>query len=313
MLARRPNRQRWGVTPADPSWCYSPRGSLPLDRPRILGVINLTPDSFSDGGRTETPADAVRLASKLIADGADMLDIGGESTRPGAQRVDAAEQIRRTEPAIRAIRAAGGVLGAVPISIDTTLTGVARAALDAGADAINDVSAGREDDDLFPLAAERGAGLILMHRAAPPGVDSYSDRYASSPRYSDVVAEVGAFLRARADGAIAAGIDRAAIVLDPGLGFGKSVEQNVELVRRTYELVRLGFPVLSAASRKSFVGRVSLERDSAPSERLAGSIAFSVAHFAAGARLFRVHDVREQAEALRAAHALGMNETARGA
>lgn len=161
---------------------------------------------------------------------------------------------------------------------------------------------------MFALAAERGAGMVLMHRRAPPPEDSYSDRYQRVPDYRDVVEEVGAFLVGRVAAALRAGVAREAIVLDPGLGFGKSVEQNLELIARTGELEALGCPILSAASRKSFVGRISLGRDSTPEERLAGSLAASVAHWRAGARLFRVHDPGPQGQALRVAASLTRGE-----
>lgn len=289
------------------AWRVSLRCTLTLDRPRVMAILNVTPDSFSDGGTLTTSDAALAAAEQAVVDGADMLDIGGESTRPGAARVTAKEQMSRVLPAIRAIRAR---LAAVPISIDTTLADVARAALDEGADAINDVSAGQEDSAMLTLAAERGAGMILMHRLRPPGEDSFSDRYVEAPKYSDVVSDVSAFLSARADAARAAGVARGAIVVDPGLGFGKSVEQNLAIIRGTPRLCALGYPVLSAASRKSFVGRVALERESKPNERLAGSLAVTVAHYVAGARLFRVHDVRPQVEALRAISALQFPNTA---
>lgn len=285
-------------------WRVGPKLQITLDRPRLLGILNVTPDSFSDGGLYIDPSDAVAAAAAMVEAGADIIDIGGESTRPGAGRIPAEEQIRRVVSVIRSIRAAAGPLSATPISVDTTLAAVARAALDAGANAINDVSAGTEDPEILRLAAERSAGLILMHRLTTPDRDSYSDQYERPPQYGDVVAEVRSYLAARAAAAERAGVAREAIVIDPGLGFGKTVEQNLELVRRTGELASLGYPVLSAASRKSFTGRaMGLER-SAPGERLLGSIAISVAHYLAGARLFRVHDVAEQRAALLAAAAV---------
>jgi dihydropteroate synthase len=260
-----------------------------------MAILNVTPDSFYAGSRAPTLESALRA----IADGAAVLDIGPESTRPGAQPVPAQEQIRRAVPLIEAIRAENS---RVAISIDTTSADVARAALDAGADAINDVSAARDDPSMFSLAAERACGIVLMHRLAPPANDRYSDQYThAQPGYADVVAEVGDFLRLRADAAMAAGVSRESIVLDPGLGFGKTVDQNLELIRRTPELAALGFPILSGLSRKSFVGRVSLGRDSTPDERLPGTLKLSAAHLLAGASVLRVHDVREHAEVLRAA------------
>ena len=286
------------------TWTLSPSRSIALDRPRLIGILNLTPDSFSDGGSYPTPDHAVQAAAHMLEHGADAIDVGGESTRPGARAVPDAEQIARVTPFLRALRRSRGPVGRVPVTIDTTRAPVAAAALDAGADAINDISAGRDDPEMFALAAARRTGIVLMHRLRTPDRDAYSDRYARAPIQGDVLAEVGGFLRERTRAAVAAGVDPGGIVIDPGLGFGKSVEQNLELVRRTGELAALGRPVLSGASRKSFVGRVSLERDSTPAERLVGTLAISVAHLHAGARLFRVHDVREHAQALRTAWAI---------
>jgi dihydropteroate synthase len=278
---------------------------LTLGPPRLMAILNVTPDSFSDGGRLPTVDDGLAAAAQAVRDGADMLDIGGESTRPGAARVEPDEQTRRVIPLVRAIRGATGPVGSVPISVDTTHESVASAAIDAGADAVNDVSAGAESDDAtLRLAAARGAGLVLMHRATDPTRDRFSDQYRKAPIDGDIVAAVGGFLRAASSRALAAGCSPESLVLDPGLGFGKTVEQNVELVRRTGELLAIGHPILSGVSRKSFVGRVSLGRDSQPSERLAGTLSFSVMHLLAGASIFRVHDVSEHAGALRAAACL---------
>jgi len=191
----------------------------------------------------------------------------------------------------------------VLISVDTTRAPVARAALDAGADAVNDVSGATEDDAMLALCASRRAGLILMHRLTTPDRDSYSDEYEREPDYGDVIEAVRAHLADRAAAAVAAGLARDSILLDPGLGFGKGVADNLELVRRTGVFTRLGFGVLSGISRKSFVGRVSAPQgeDLVPADRLPGSLALSVLHLAAGARVFRVHDVPEHARALRAA------------
>jgi dihydropteroate synthase len=285
-------------------WAFAPGRVLSLDRPRILAILNVTPDSFADGGQLPTPDSAADAAERAVADGADALDIGGESTRPGAAAVGEAEQIRRVVPAIRAIRARG--VG-VPITVDTTKAPVAAAALDAGADAINDVSAGTDDPAMLPLAGQRRCGLILMHRLAPPRLDRYSDQYAraSAPDYpGGVVESVRRFLVDRAHAAAAAGVDPAGMLLDPGLGFGKTVEQNLELLSATPTLARLGFGIVSALSRKSFVGRVALARDSTPTERLPGTLGLSAMHLAAGARVFRVHDVAPHAQALAAAWAV---------
>ena len=234
-----------------------------------------------------------------------MLDIGGESTRPGAERISAEAQIARVVPVIEAIRTQ---LPEIAISVDTTLAPVARRAIEAGADAINDVSGAEEDDAMLDVASSTGAGLILMHRLAPPDRDAFSDQYDSAPRYEDVAETVRTYLADRAELAQRAGVGKSSIVVDPGLGFGKSVEQNLELIRRTNELCALGYPVMSAASRKSFVGRVGLERASDPSERLGGSVAVTMLHALAGARLFRVHDVSEHAQALRVFSAIGTSD-----
>lgn len=281
-------------------WRASSLRSLVPDEPGIMAILNVTPDSFADGGRFASPEEAAGAAHRAAEEGAAAIDVGGESTRPGAQRVPAAEQTRRVVPVIELIRRAGPAAGLV-ITVDTTSAEVARAALDAGADAVNDVSAGLDDAEMLLLCARRGAGIILMHRLLPPAADRYSDRYDAQPRYEDVVAEVVRFLGERAAAALAAGVAPESLVVDPGLGFGKSVAQNMELIERTREIAAMGYPVLSGLSRKSFVGRVSLGRDSMPSERLAGTLALSTLHMRSGARLFRVHDVREHAAALRAA------------
>ncbi len=284
------------------AWQLAHGLSLDLTEPRIVAILNITPDSFSDGGDYNTPAQAIERAMRCADEGADVLEVGGESTRPGAQRIGASEQIDRVLPVIEAIRRE---LPEMPISVDTTLGEVARRAIEAGAHIINDVSAGEEDDALLALAAQTGAGLVLMHRLRPPGEDAFSDRYTQTPTYGDVVKDVRAYLEKRLSAAIAAGVREEAVVLDPGLGFGKSVEQNLELIRRTGELCSIGRAVMSAASRKSFVGRAGLGRESDPSERLGASVAATVLHAQAGARLFRVHDVSAHAQALRIVRALG--------
>jgi dihydropteroate synthase len=286
--------------PADASrWRYAPRGTLRLDEPRVMAILNVTPDSFSDGGTLATPAHAVEAARRAVAQGAEVLDIGGESTRPGAERVPAPSQIDRVVPALRAIRAA---LGPGPIiTVDTTRAEVALAALDSGADAVNDVSAGLEDPGMLELVAQRACGLILMHRLAPPTHDRYSDEYARAPAYADVVGEVARWLGDRLAAARAAGIDPARTLLDPGLGFGKDVAQNLALIEGTPRLLELGRPILSGLSRKRFVARASgLSADSPPASRLPGTIALSVLHAQRGARLLRVHDVGPVREALAA-------------
>jgi dihydropteroate synthase len=289
--------------------------SLTLDHPRIIAILNLTPDSFFDGGAVgdpaQDPAPAVAAAARAVADGADILDLGAESTRPGAAAVAADLQSARLLPVIRAIRAAPDhSLATIPISIDTTRAAVAQACLDAGADIINDVSGGTDDAEMLGVMAKSKCGVILMHRLVPPAQDKYSDQYASAPRYGDVVEEVGAYLAQRVRAALHASVRAESILIDPGLGFGKSVDDNLALICGTPRLLacaRQAGPVagvLSALSRKSFVGRISLGRDSEPHERLPGTLALSRQHFTLGARVFRVHDVKEHVQTLRAGQAM---------
>lgn len=287
-------------------WNVGSNRIVTLDRPVLMGILNVTPDSFSDGGRFDSVESATQRAMEMIEQGASIIDVGGESTRPGAERIAVDEQLHRTVDVIKSIRAQSDV----SISIDTTRYAVAEAALDAGADIINDQSAGREDPEMFALAMARQCGLILMHRLRPPDVDQFSDQYQREPRYDDVVVTVRDFLDERLRAALDAGVEREAIVLDPGLGFGKTVEQNYELIRRTDELLALGRPVLSAASRKSFIGKVTGVTE--PAQRVIGSTAVSVAHYLTGVRLFRVHDVAAHAEALAVAAAMARGVTGGG-
>jgi dihydropteroate synthase len=279
-------------------WTASNDRIVSLDPFAIMGVVNATPDSFSDGGQFGDAEQAAQHALQLVDEGATIIDVGGESTRPGASRVDAEEQVRRVVPVIARIRARSNVA----ITVDTTLAAVAEAALEAGADAVNDVSAGCEDPTMLALVARKGAGIVLMHRLAAPGDDQFSDRYAEPPIYDDVVREVASFLLMRAELAMAAGVAREAIALDPGLGFGKSVSQNYELLARTSELAALGFPVLVGASRKSFLGAVTGRND--PEQRIVGSVVAAVAAYGGGARIVRAHDVGAHREALLVAHAV---------
>ena len=280
------------TTPPRARWRLTPDRALPLDGPVLMGVCNVTPDSFSDGGLHASPEDAVATALRLVEEGAAIIDVGGESTRPGAERVAGTLQQERVLPVIEGIRA----LSDVPISIDTTRCSVAAAALDAGADLVNDVSAGEEDPGMLPLVAERGCGIVLMHRHVPPRDDEWSHRRETPVITGDVVEVVRAFLAKRITAAVASGINPEAIVIDPGLGFGKTVAQNYELVHRTGVLKALGRPVLSGASRKSFLGAVTGQPE--PADRTAGSVALSVAHRLAGADIFRVHDVAMHRAAL---------------
>jgi dihydropteroate synthase len=255
---------------------------------KVMGVINMTPDSFSDGGRFGDLSAAIVQARRMIADGADMLDIGGESTRPGAEAVDEALEIERAVPLIRAIRGES----AIPISVDTMKPAVARAAVEAGATIWNDVTALRHAPESLATAAELGCEVVLMHMQGEPG------SMQAKPRYDDVVAEVAEFLAARAQAAMAAGVARERIWLDPGIGFGKHmIRHNLPLLAGLDRIVALGFPVLLGVSRKSFIGALDGGRR-APHERLGGSIAGALAGAAAGVAAVRVHDVRETAQAL---------------
>ena len=294
------------------AWRLAGGATLALDRPRVIAIINATPDSFSDGGLHLDPGAASARAAEAVGEGADALDVGGESTRPGAEPVPAAEQIRRVVPVVERVRAAG--IDA-PVSVDTTSAEVARAALDAGADAINDVSGAEDDPGMLALAAERAAGLILMHRLRRPRDDRYSDRYDAEPDYAGsggVVRAVGDRLRRLDRRATDAGVDPRSIVLDPGLGFGKSVADNLALLAGAPDLLAaLGRPILCGASRKSFLGAVTGERE--PSRRVSASVAVAVRQHLDGVRLFRVHDVREHRAALDAAAAIGPGTGPRGA
>ncbi|MDG2423870.1 MAG: dihydropteroate synthase [Phycisphaerales bacterium] len=281
-------------------WRLSPKLTIALDQPRLMGILNITPDSFSDGGRYSTPESAVQRVLEMKSEGADLIDVGGESTRPGAERVGAEEQIDRVIPVIEGIRCHTDI----PISIDTTQAEVAQAAIKAGANAINDVAAGLEDDEMLSLAGRLGCGLILMHRLLPPDQDSYSTSYDDPPVYRDVVQEVRDFLQTRADAAKAAGVDASSIVLDPGLGFGKTVDQNWQLIRESRQLSEGGYPLLGAASRKSFLAAICGGSDVPPARRGPASVAASQMQYLGGIRLFRVHDVALHAQGLGLVHKL---------
>lgn len=279
--------------PTSDVWHIGPDRTLSLGQPRLIGILNVTPDSFHDGGNWHEPKAAADRALAMIEDGAAMIDVGGESTRPGATRVDASEQVERVVPVVERIRDVSNVA----ISVDTTRAAVARAALAAGANVINDVSAGTEEPELLDVVAEASAGVILMHRLVEPAEDTYSDRYETAPCYGgDVVAAVRRALTERVAAATEHGVQSDHIVIDPGLGFGKTVEQNYELVAGTARLAELGRPILAAASRKSFIGAASGAPD--PGDRLPGSLALSVLQWQHGIRLFRVHDVAAHRQAL---------------
>lgn len=271
-----------GVGPHSASW-RTGAGSIPLDRPRILGILNATPDSFWDGGRFTANADAVRHARRLVEEGADILDVGGQSTRPGAAAVPVAEEVRRVAPVVRACRREWPEL---PISVDTVRSTVAAAALAEGATIINDVSGFRLDPALASVCAEAGAGVILMHSR---GTVEEMARYDTAVYGTDPVAEIVAELAAAADRALAAGVPHEAIVLDPGLGFSKRTAETVAVLRQLHRVAEIGYPLLLGPSRKRFIGE--LAGGLAADDRLPGTIAACVAGWLAGARLFRVHDV----------------------
>jgi len=261
---------------------------------KLMGVVNVTPDSFSDGGQFLDAEAAVAHGRKLAQEGAHILDVGGESTRPGAERVDAATERARTEPVIAELTVDVAQTGH-EISIDTSKASVAEAALEAGATIVNDVTAMRADPEIGALCAEREAGLVLMHMQGEPRT------MQADPVYEDVVDDVRAFLAERLEAALDAGVDPERIWLDPGIGFGKTLEHNLELLRRLGELRALGRPLVVGTSRKSFIGKID---GSEVGERLGGSIATSVLAAAEGADVLRVHDVAEMAQALRVASAV---------
>jgi len=265
----------------------APICGLTLDRPRIMGVLNVTPDSFSDGGLHLGLQAALAQGRALAAAGADILDVGGESTRPGADPVPALEEVARVVPVIAALRAEG--IG-LPISIDTRSATVARAAFDAGADLFNDVSALGHDPESLGLAAVSGKPVCLMHSLGDPKT------MQDAPAYDDVLLDVADWLEARVAVAEAAGIGRERILVDPGIGFGKTVEHNLALVRGLGILHGTGCPILFGASRKRFVGMIGDAPD--PGERLPGSLAVALEALRQGAQVIRVHDVKETRQAV---------------
>ena len=263
----------------------------PSRRPLVMGVLNVTPDSFSDGGQFATVDAAVAQAEAMAAAGADLIDVGGESTRPGSLPVAADEQIKRVVPVIRRIANLP-----VTISIDTTRAAVAEAALDAGAAMVNDISAGRDDAELLRRVARRGVPVVLMHMQGTPLT------MQEAPHYRDVVAETIQFLRERVAAAQAVGVELSKILLDPGIGFGKTMEHNLELLRRQCEFLALGRPLVIGASRKGFIGRITGEAE--PSRRLFGTAASVAVAVANGAAIVRVHDVGPMVQVVRMTRAI---------
>jgi dihydropteroate synthase len=258
---------------------------------RIMGIVNVTPDSFSDGGEFLDAQSAIAHGRQLAAEGADVLDIGGESTRPGAEGVTAEEELARVGPVVAALASDAGP----PVSIDTSKFAVAEAALGAGATMVNDVTALRGDPDLAGLCAQRQCEVVLMHMLGDPRT------MQENPVYEDVVDEIKAFLAERIEFALAEGIEEERIWIDPGIGFGKNVEHNLELHRRLGEFVDLGRPIMFGSSRKSFIGKLTgAEVD----QRLGGTIASNVIAYANGASMLRVHDVAPMRQALTMADAI---------
>jgi dihydropteroate synthase len=256
-------------------------------RPSVMGVVNVTPDSFSDGGVHLEPAVAVAAARRMVDEGAALVDVGGESTRPGSEGISLDEELRRVLPVLEA------VAGELPVSIDTTKAEVARRALELGAILVNDVTALRAEPGIAEVAAERGAYVCLMHMQGEPRTMQLD------PRYDDVVSEVAAFLEERLAFAVAQGVREEHVCLDPGIGFGKTLEHNLELLRRLDEIAALGRPVLVGISRKRSLRQLVGEGD-----MLGASVAAAVAAFERGASILRVHDVRAHVDALAVASAL---------
>jgi dihydropteroate synthase len=268
--------------------------SLHIDKPLIMGILNVTPDSFSDGGKYSGLEDAMRQVELMLSEGVDIIDIGGESTRPGADPVTAEDQIRRVIPVIEAIRKQ--LADDVLISIDTTLSVVAKAALDAGANIINDVSGGRADEAMLTLAAQTGVPIILMHSLGTPKT------MQENPYYIDVVQEVLDALKENIESALKAGIKKEAIAIDPGIGFGKRKQDNLDLLAHLNMLVALGFPVLLGTSRKRFMGAICDVTE--PSELVTATAVTTALGVMAGVQMFRVHDVKENRQAADVAWAI---------
>ncbi|MDO8964621.1 MAG: dihydropteroate synthase [Coriobacteriia bacterium] len=280
---------------ADRIWRCGTRALL-LDRPLVMGVVNVTPDSFYDGGETADPLSALARGRELAAAGADIIDVGGESTRPGAAPVDPAEEIARVRPVISAL-----LLEDLCVSVDTRHARVASACADAGVHIINDV-AGFRDRAMVKVAASCDAGLVVMHMGGEPAT------MQDAPVYDDVVADVRDYLERQAFRLRDAGVARDRIALDPGIGFGKTLEHNLELLRRLGEIAALGYPVVVGTSRKRFIGTLLDEPD--VRRRLWGSVGAAVAATARGAAVVRVHDVGETVQALKVAHAIDAGEAA---
>lgn len=264
----------------------------------IMGVLNITPDSFSDGGQFNTLTTALAQAQHMVAAGADLLDVGGQSTRPQADTVSVQEELDRVVPVIQALRSGAGMDSpiSVPISIDTTRAAVARAAIAAGADIVNDISGGRFDPELLPAVAEMGVPVILMHsRGTPKTMQQLTD-------YQDVIQDITDFLNQQIEMAIALGIPKSHIAIDPGIGFAKTYDQNLEILRRLTEFRAIGCPLLVGTSRKRFIGHILNQPD--PQQRVWGTAATCCVAIGHGADMVRVHNVKEMRDVCRVADAI---------
>ncbi len=267
---------------------------LPLSRPLIMGILNVTPDSFSDGGKYVIRDRAIEYGLAMVNEGADIIDVGGESTRPGAEPIESEEEIVRVIPVVEAIRSTSPVR----ISVDTYHAATARAAIEAGADIVNDISALRYDPEMVAVVAEKKVPVVLMHMRGTPR-DMQKD-----PSYVDCVVEVMAFLQQRVDYCLEHGISKTKVIVDPGIGFGKRLSDNLQLLSCLPQFKEFNVPLLIGASRKSFIGMLHQRSDSDPARRLGGSIAAAVAAVTAGADILRVHDVGPTVEALKVIQAI---------
>jgi dihydropteroate synthase len=265
-----------------------------------MGILNVTPDSFSDGGRYADTADAVRRGLRMVDEGADIVDVGGESTRPGARAVDADEELDRVLPVVKGVRRESDVC----LSVDTSKAAVAQAALDAGADVVNDVTALRGDPEMGEVVRRSGAGAVLMHMRGTPRT------MQTDPGYGDVVAEIGAFLASRAEELVEAGLERRRLAIDPGIGFGKTLDHNLRLLAHLPEIGACRLPVVVGLSRKSFLGKLTGRQ---VDDRLAGSLGALAYCVVRGVHVMRVHDVKESVDAIRAVAALMAAETGESA
>lgn len=280
------------------AWTLRGRPLIWGTRTYVMGILNVTPDSFSDGGSFNTLETALAQAHKLVEAGADILDIGGQSTRPGAETVSLEEELRRVLPVVQALRsqASDESVRSIPISVDTTRAAVAQAAVEAGADLVNDISGATFDEAMLPTVAELEVPIVLMHlRGTPQTMQQLT-------QYEDLIGEISQWLQQRAEAAISAGIPRSRIALDPGIGFAKTGPQNLEILRQLDHLRALGYPLLVGPSRKSFIGQI-LDRPD-PEERVWGTAAACSAAIAAGANILRVHDVEPMVDVCRVADAI---------